>query len=111
MENASKIMYKIANVFNWIELVLGAILAIVAILMGANVIKPDASSDPNGWIALLIVAIWFVAIALILILLTRRAYKAGTSKAWDICFLILGVISGDIFYFLGGLFGIIGSNQ
>ena len=30
---------------------------------------------------------------------------------WDILFLVLGLLSGSIFYTLGGLFGIIAKNQ
>ena len=31
----------------------------------------------------------------------------NSSKLWDFLFLILGIFGGNIFYFLGGLFGLI----
>jgi hypothetical protein len=45
-----------------------------------------------------------------MIVLTRKAEKAGTSKGWDILFLVLGILGEDVFYFLGGLFGLIARN-
>ena len=43
----------------------------------------------------------------ITIAMVRRAKAQGTSKAWDLLFLILGIVGANIFYFLGGLFGLI----
>lgn len=111
MENASKVMYKIANVFNWIALVAGLALAVVGLLIGVNVITPDTVSDPDAWIAVMVAGIWFFAFSLLLIILTRIAYKKNSSKGWDILFLILGFLGGDIFYVLGGIFGLVGDNN
>ena len=86
MGTASKVMYKIANIFNWIFLVLGIILFICGICGAAGAIKNDGSMSPEDFAV---------------------AEKAGTSKGWDILFLVLGIVSEDLFYFLGGLFGLI----
>ena len=55
----------------------------------------------------LIGCIFVLLVALVIIAMVRRAKTAGTSKFWDVLFLILGILSTNIFYFLGGLFGLI----
>jgi ABC-type transport system involved in multi-copper enzyme maturation permease subunit len=111
MGTASKVMYKIANIFNWIFLVLGIILFICGICGAAGAIKNDGSMSPEDFAVamgvLLFFGIWFLVWPIVLIVLTRKAEKAGTSKGWDILFLVLGIVSEDLFYFLGGLFGLI----
>jgi uncharacterized membrane protein len=115
MEEASKVMYKIANVFNWIELVLGVLMVVFGIVL---IVNPSAIQSSNtvqevaaGGTGLLIAGIWLIIIPIVLIFLTRAAYKKGSSQNWDIIFLIFGVIGGSIFYFLGGLFGILAKNK
>jgi hypothetical protein len=46
-------------------------------------------------------------VAIITIAMVRRAKAAGSSKGWDVLFLILGIIGANIFYFLGGIFGLV----
>ena len=51
--------------------------------------------------------VYTIIINFVLVLLARKSKAANTSKFWDVLFLILGFLAGNIFYFLGGLFGII----
>ena len=54
--------------------------------------------------------IYFIIIligSLITIWMVRRAKDSNSSKGWDVLFLILGLIGGNIFYVLGGIFGLV----
>jgi phosphoglycerol transferase MdoB-like AlkP superfamily enzyme len=124
MEDASRIMYKIANVLNWILLVLCVGLMIAGIVFIANPTgilnggnytvngAPATADDIRGaGITLVIIAVWCIIIDVLFIVFTRIAAKKDSSQGWDILFLVLGILSASIFYFLGGLFGVIAKNQ
>lgn len=104
MSKASAIMYSIANIFNWISLICAVIGVVFSILGGLNVI-PDAAAAGLGWGTLVYFIIMLIA-AIIIIAMVRRAKAKGTSKAWDVLFIILGALSSNIFYILGGIFGL-----
>lgn len=104
METASKVMYTIANIFTWILVVLcvgGIVLSALAL---AHVMK---ATEAYGSVNLLVYYIVTLIIALVSISLVRIAKGKNTSKGWDILFIVLGVLGSNIFYFLGGLFGVI----
>ena len=107
MEKASKVMYSIANFFTWII----AIVCIVGIVFSALAIADVADWLPAEFneygVGSLIAFIFFLIVALITIAMVRRAKADNTSKAWDLLFMILGIVGANIFYFLGGLFGLI----
>lgn len=126
MEDASKVMYKIANVLNWIALVfcVGLLIAGVVLMANANAIINGSTTITNAegnpataadvvalGTAFLIIAIWLIIIDVLFIVLTRIAYKKGSSQGWDILFLVLGLLSGSIFYTLGGIFGLVAKND
>lgn len=106
MEKASKVMYTIANVFNWIVVV----FCIVGIVMSSLAIAGTLGSDLKlnfvgiGSLIYLIIVLIF---CLVTIWLVRMAKKSNSSKGWDVLFIILGVLDLNIFYFLGGVFGVI----
>lgn len=104
MSKASAIMYSIANIFNWISLICAVIGIIFSILGGLNVV-PDAAAAGLGWGTLVYFIIMLIA-AIIIIAMVRRAKAKGTSIAWDVLFIILGALSSNIFYILGGIFGL-----
>ena len=106
MENASKLMYSIANFFTWILVALSIAGITLSILSMVNVIPsvPEIPFIGNGSLIYFIVVL---IVALITIALVRRAKANGTSKAWDLLFLILGILGANIFYILGGLFGLL----
>ncbi len=109
MENASKVMYKIANVFNWIIAVLGVLVIVLSILTGAGVIE-KAQTDSLGWNTIW-AGVYLLVFAVALIILTRIAYKKNSGQGWDILFIVLGFFGGNIFYLLGGIFGLVASNE
>ena len=105
MSKASAIMYSIANIFNWISLILAVLGIVLSILGGLNVF-PDAAAAGLGWGTLVYFIIMLIS-AIIIIWMVRRAKANGTSKLWDVLFIVLGVLSSNIFYVLGGIFGLI----
>jgi len=104
METASKIMYTIANIFTWILVFLCVAGIVLSALAMAHIMKV---TDAYGSTKLLVYYIVTLVIALVSISLVRIAKGKNTSKGWDILFIVLGFIGSNIFYFLGGLFGLI----
>ena len=100
MGKASAVMYSIANIFNWIILVLSLLGIVFSILSGTGV----KTFDGLGWGTLVPCIIAFLT-TLVIIWMVRRAKAKGTSKFWDILFIVVGVLSANIFYILGGIFG------
>ena len=104
MEKASKVMYSIANFFTWIIVILCIVSIVFSSLSLAHVIKDaDAFLNVGSLVGTIIVLI----VSLITIWMVRRAKASDSSKAWDVLFLILGIFGGNIFYVLGGIFGIV----
>ena len=104
MHKASYVMYSIANFFTWI-VVLVSIAGIVLSVLGGMNIVPAIKEAGFGW-AYMVYFIVLLIVSLITIAMVRRAKAKGTSKAWDVLFMILGILGANIFYFLGGLFGL-----
>ena len=106
MEKASRVMYSIANFFTWII----AIACIVGIVFSAleitQVYHVETGSEYYG-VGSLVTFIFFLIVSLITIAMVRRAKAKNSSKMWDVLFLILGIFGGNIFYVLGGIFGIV----
>ena len=110
MEKASKVMYSIANIFNWIIAITAVAGIVLSILTMTNVIKMEGA-DQIGGLAIgtgsLVYCILLLVFAIVAIALVRMAKKKGTSKGWDILFIVLGVLEANIFYVLGGIFGVV----
>ena len=100
METASKVLYTIASFFNYVLVVLGIIGIVFSILDMTGVYASNLG--PTLW-----AYIWLVVAALVLISLTRIAKNRHSSRGWDVLFMILGIVSGNLFYFFGGLFGVL----
>ena len=107
MEKASRVMYSIANFFTWILLILSVVGIVLGILSLTGVLQLEGEAAQLGTIAYLIYLGIIFIVCWITIAMVRRAKAQGTSKAWDLLFLILGIVGANIFYFLGGLFGLI----
>ena len=105
MHKASAVMYSIANIFNWIALIFAVLGIVVSILGGANIV-PEIREMGFGWGYLVYFIIMLIS-CIIIIAMVRRAKAKGTSKGWDVLFIVLGVLSSNIFYILGGIFGLV----
>ena len=106
MERASKVMYSIANFFTWIIAILSIVGIVFSILLMTGVMSGDASIPFIGGGSLAYFIILLV-VSLITILMVRRAKAKDSSKGWDILFIVLGVLGSNVFYILGGIFGLV----
>ena len=104
MHKASYVMYSIANFFTWIVVLVSIAGIVLSVLGGANIV-PAIKEAGFGW-GYLVYFIVLLIVSLITIAMVRRAKAKGTSKAWDVLFIVLGVIGANIFYVLGGIFGL-----
>ena len=106
MEKASKVMYSIANIFNWIMVVICIVGIVLSSLSLAGRLGSELKVDFVG-VGSLVTFIIVLIFCLVTIWLVRMAKKNGSSKGWDVLFIIIGILDWNIFYFLGGLFGVI----
>ena len=122
MKTASKIMYTIGRIFNIFAIIACAILLVVGIIAmvapgkiaeGSDEIATADEAKALGLTILITGAVLFV-VYLVMCILAGHAKKAlnnnKTENAPHIVMIIIGVF-GDIFYFLGGIFGLIGEHQ
>ena len=108
MEKASRVMYSIANFFTWVLAFIWIAGIVFSALAIAHVYEPSVGEGLMQFgVASLILYIILLLVALFTIAMVRRAKAQGSSKGWDVLFLVLGIVGGNIFYFLGGLFGLI----
>ena len=107
MEKASRVMYSIANFFTWILVILSIVGIVFAVLGIVGVIAMEGDLAALAGIGTIVYLAIILIVGLITIAMVRRAKANGSSKGWDLLFMILGIIGGNIFYFLGGLFGLI----
>ena len=108
MEKASKVMYSIANFFTWIVVITCVAGIIVFSLMLPGIIPNTSGASTTAQLIGYIIYLSIVlVVSLITIAMVRRAKADNSSKGWDFLFIILGVLGGNIFYVLGGIFGLI----
>ncbi len=116
MKKASRIMYIIATVFAAISLVTGIILAIIG---GAGL---ALQNDPNmsGVSAQdcqlvltwgIIIAVFAIVDILIGTFGRRAAAKKKGGNAPHIVAIVIGILGLNIFFILGGAFGIAGAKE
>ena len=110
MGKASRVMYSIANFFTWILAILAIVGIVFSSLAIAHVNMGDAVDLSKFGVSTLVTFIIILLVSLITIAMVRRAKAKGTSKAWDVLFIILGVLGGNLFYILGGIFGLVARN-
>ena len=127
MKKASGIMYTIGKVINIIEIVCNAILVLFGALIIANkedlfaeLIKDPANnitsvSQVNSiGLTLLIAGIVACVISIVILILAIKAKKAISQNKKGITphivMIVVGVF-GDIFYLLGGIFGLVATTQ
>ncbi len=112
-------MYLIGKIFNIIALVSSALLLVLGVLAIALATKVATDQFPPeaiqaAGVTWLVVGIIYIIIELVIIILASKARKAIIEdpkvKKWHIIMIVVGVI-GDIFYLLGGIFGLVASNE
>ena len=121
MAKTSKIMYTIGRIFNIVSMVCCALLVIVGIILtaGAGSFAGDLDMEKGELLimgaALLGSGIASFIIELVVYLLASKAQKTigngTTEKGPHIMMIIIGAIGGDIFYLLGGIFGLVAESR
>lgn len=119
MKTATRVMYTIGKIFSIIELigfllmVVGGIIMIVAAPAIAEQSEQyaDATAAIAAGTSLIVFGLIYAVIVILTIALVNNAHrkiKAGDRRKFPhILVMVMGFVSGDIFYFLGGLFGLI----
>ena len=120
MGKTSKIMYTIGRIFNIVELVCTALMIVAGIILTAlhgNLVSdemPEEAALGTG-LGILIAGIVAFIIVLVVYLLATKAQKSigngTTERAPHIMMIVVGAIGGDIFYLLGGIFGLVAESK
>lgn len=113
MKNASQIMYRIARIFT---IVAAAIFLALSLVFGILTIVGAFSEDISGayWLGRSIAVIIYLGIEIAIFFVGGKALKDMQEDVKNqtphiIC-IVIGVI-GNIFYLLGGIFGLIAIAQ
>ncbi|MBQ8468151.1 MAG: hypothetical protein IJ542_00135 [Clostridia bacterium] len=127
MKSASGVLYTIGRIFNVIEIIFAAIATVFAALIMANpsAIYDQLVSEGNNHfssaveietvgITMLVLAILTLVVSIIIYILAKRAQRSLKADEKNskphIVMLVIGVF-GDLFYLLGGVFGLINSTE
>ena len=113
MRNASKTMYEIARIFTFVLLGLVALLiTLETIFMIVDIVKDNPFA---GHITKIVgYSVWFVFICVMIILASKAIkdiVKNEKENSPHIIMIVAGAISGNVFYLLGGIFGLIAIGQ
>ena len=115
MRESSKTMYKIGRVFSFVLLGIAAVLSVLhLILMIVYSVDNTKGLWTNELGSLISTVIWLSFIVVVIILATnaiRLTEEEKDNKAPHITMIVFGAISGDIFYLLGGIFGLVAIAQ
>ena len=105
MRKASLIFYTIGLVFAWIALIAG----IALIVVGSITLVREGMEAGLYYLVPGIITTVIYLIVIAIISAGRRQVRAGkrNNKFFHIVALILGIVSFDIFYVLGAIFGLI----
>lgn len=123
MAKASQVMYLIGKIINIIEIVVATLLLIAGVVCVASpdqlvgqVDKITTVDEAKALgVTIIVMAAIMLIVSVVVLILANRAKKAvagGTKEnAPHIIMIVIGVIGGDIFYLLGGVFGIVAGNN
>ena len=105
MRKASLVFYSIGLVFSYMALILGIAFIVWGAIVTANeVFEQGAAMLVPG----IIVTVIYLLVIFIVRLGRRQVLKGGKNhKFFHLLVLVVGILSLDIFYFLGALFGLI----
>lgn len=125
MKQVSKVMYTIGKVINILELIFSVLMLVCGICFVAmrdqlagkfteisRLNTPDEVAAVG--ITMIVLAVITFVVALLIYIFARKATKALNENSKNTTshtiMLVIGIF-GDVFYFLGGLFGILGINE
>ena len=115
MRESSKTMYKIGRIFSFVLLGLSCILAVLHLVL---MIVYSLDNTQGSWTSelgsLVSTVIWISFIIVVICLASNAIEKTETdkaNKAPHITMIVFGALSGDVFYVLGGIFGLVAISQ
>ena len=122
MKSAAKIMYTIGKIFSIIEIYMTVIGIIFGILVAIYAKEIAARADVSrtseeiyrisiAFMVAMIISFLIVTVVLCIASYARRSIDNGRVDALPHIIMIIIWIFGDIFYLLGGVFGIISEND
>ena len=117
MKNASERMFRYGNIVNIVYFVLAIILLVIApIALVVGFVGEDGEAVSSGWECLFSGAHLLVATILCRIYVINRAekeanYSGNASNSPFIMSIVFGAISGNPFYILAGIFGLVAQGQ
>ena len=128
MKKASKIMFKIGNIFTFIYLALGVILFIVgivgvvggaaalAVAGGDQTAEAAAAAAIGSGTSCIVLGIYFFVTSLICLIVVRKAQRELADESTQnrkpfIVSIVCGAIASNYFYVLAGIFGLIAEGQ
>lgn len=127
MRSVSKTMYTIGKIINIIEIVFAILFIVLGVFMIAspNVFAEEAAKQgitaldtpKEARVCGVTLVVWSTVafvVSLIIFLFAKKATRSLQEEpkktTGHTIMLVIGVF-GDIFYFLGGLFGVLGANE
>ena len=123
MAKASQVMYLIGKIINIIEIVCAALLLLagaICVSMPEEFIgkidKITTAEEAKAFgVTIIVIAVIMLIVSIVVLALANKAKKAvakgSKQNAPHIIMIVIGVIGGDIFYLLGGVFGLVAQNN
>lgn len=114
MRNTQKTLYKIGSIINWVLMGIFALIILINIIL----LIVDAVNDRGivDNISTIVTYTIFLALVIVLLILVKKfeedALKAQINHlAPVILLMVFGVLSWNLLYTVGGVFGIIAASQ
>lgn len=114
MKEASKTMYKIGRIFSYVLLGIYALVIVLNIILLAVDATKDGSPIGDNISNIVTCSIFLVLTILCIVFATRsiKEIEEGSKEAKPhIVMIVFGALCGDIFYLLGGIFGLVANGQ
>lgn len=112
MKTASKVFLVLGAIGDFILLVLFAVLAGLSVGGGLAEGGPDGQFfAAYGGVLFGILAAWELIVFIIAVVAYKAHKKPGAQNGPFIALMIFGVLSGNLCYFLGSLFGLISESK
>ena len=115
MGNASKTMYHIGRIFNFIGIFVSALLVVIGLIIGIAGSVAGEGWAASGWSLFSTFLFWYLPVYIVMYILSGKALNSindgANNKTPHIIMIVCGALSQDIFYLLGGIFGLIAESQ
>ena len=109
-------MYHIGRIFNFIGIFVCALLVVIGlILMIVGAVADNAQTLSSGMSMFFTFLFWYLPVYIAMYIVAGKALNAindgKNNKTPHIVMIVCGALSQDIFYLLGGIFGLVAEAQ